>query len=57
MAHPEWKIKAKYLLNDQSNMTIILNGNLSIHAIRVKLKKNPFLSNLCSHIPSRMDLS
>ena len=38
-------------------MTPILNGNLSIHAIRLKLKKDPFPSKLCSHIPSKMDLS
>ena len=38
-------------------MTPILNGNLSIHAIRLKLKKDPFPSKLCSHIPSKMDPS
>ena len=38
-------------------MTPILNGNLSIHAIHLKLKKDPFPSKLCSHIPSKMDPS
>ena len=45
------------LLNDQANMTPTLNGNLSIHSIRLKLKKDPFPSNLYSHIPSKMDPS
>ena len=58
MAHPELVIKAKVpILNDQANMTPILNGNLSIHAIRLKLKRDPFPSKLCSHIPSKMDPS
>ena len=38
-------------------MTPILNGNSSIHAIRLKLKRDPFPSKLCSHIPSQMDPS
>ena len=38
------------ILNDQSDMPPILNGNLSILSIRLKLKKDPFPSNLCSHI-------
>ena len=38
-------------------MTPILNGNLSICAIRLKLKKDPFPSKLYSHIPSKMDPS
>ena len=38
-------------------MTPILNRNLSIHAIPLKLKKDPFSSKLCSHIPSKMDPS
>ena len=37
------------ILNDQGNMTPILNGNLSIHSIRLKLKKDPLPSDLCSH--------
>ena len=45
------------ILNDMANMTPILNGNLSIHSIRLDLKKDPFPSNLCSHIPSKMDPS
>ena len=54
MADPKWEIKVK---GNQANMTPILNGNLSIHAIRLKLKKDPFPSKLCSHIPSKMDPS
>ena len=42
---------------DQANMTPILNENLSIQAIHLKLKKDPFPSKLCSHIPSKMDPS
>ena len=38
-------------------MTPILNGNLSIHFIRMKLEKDPFPSNLCLHILYRMDPS
>ena len=38
-------------------MAPILNGNLSIHAIHLKLKKDPFPSKLCLHIPSKMDPS
>ena len=40
---------------DQANMTPIFNENLSIQAIHLKLKKDPFPSKLCSHIPSKMD--
>ena len=53
MAHPEYVP----ILNDQANITPILNGNLSIHAICLKLKKDPFPSKLCSHIPSKVDTS
>ena len=42
---------------DQANMTPILNENLPIQAIHLKLKKDPFPSKLCSHIPSKMDPS
>ena len=45
------------ILNDQADMRPILNGNLSIHSIHLKPKKDPFPSKLCSHIPSRMNLS
>ena len=45
------------IMNDQADMRPILNGNLSIHSIHLKLKKDPFPSKLCSHIPSRMNLS
>ena len=45
------------ILNDQADMRPILNGNLSIHSIHLKPKKNPFPSELCSHIPSRMNPS
>ena len=38
-------------------MTPILNENLSIHSIHLELKKDPFPSNLCSHIRSKMDPS
>ena len=42
------------ILNDHADMRPILNGNLSIHSIHLKPKKDPFPSKLCSHIPSRM---
>ena len=45
------------ILNDHVDMRPILNGNLSIHSIHLKPKKDPFPSKLCSHIPSRMDPS
>ena len=45
------------ILNDHVDMSPILNGNLSIHSIHLKPKKDPFPSKLCSHIPSRMDPS
>ena len=45
------------ILNDHVDMRLILNGNLSIHSIHLKPKKDPFPSKLCSHIPSRMDPS
>ena len=45
------------ILNDQADMRPILNGNLSIHSIHLKPKKDPFPSKLCSHIPSRMNPS
>ena len=45
------------ILNDQADMRPILNGNLPIHSIHLKPKKDPFPSKLCSHIPSPMNLS
>ena len=45
------------ILNDHVDMRPILNGNLSIHFIHLKPKKDPFPSKYCSHIPSRMDPS
>ena len=45
------------ILNDHVDVRPILNGNLSIHSIHLKPKKDPFPSKLCSHIPSRMDPS
>ena len=58
MTHIEWEINAECtILNDHVDMRPILNGNLSIHSIHLKPKKDPFPSKLCSHIPSRMDPS
>ena len=45
------------ILNDHVDMRPILNGNLCIHSIHLKPKKDPFPSKLCSHIPSKMDPS
>ena len=46
MTHIEWQKYDPYRM-----------GNLSIHSIHLKPKKDPFPSKLCSHIPSRMDPS
>ena len=45
------------ILNDQADMRPILNGNLYIHSIHLKQKKDKSASKLCSHIPSRMNPS
>ena len=58
MAHFEWNLMQKIpILNDQADMRPILNGNLSIHSIHIKPKKDPFPSKLCSHMTSRMNPS
>ena len=47
----------KNILNDQASMTPFLNGNFIIHSICLNLKKDPFPSKSCSHIPSKMEMS